>query len=1213
MLIITRIRKISPLIWIQILILAVFSIISLIYFHKSRQFFDHAYHEAKSGGSSWIAETIIDNDFSRITSSLSIARSFIESTENITNHEFVRFMEQLITETAFIESLSLLTEDIEKSRFIVFAGPARNKTAYGPKNEMQNLRPPEQLAINELIKKVSVTKRASSISFIITGGNKKSSAERVTHTIMPVVLTKIDAGSEIKTRGFIHATIQVDGIIEAARIHAFQKGLTVSVVEKDIDESSEPKPLSDPIKHNNNEVKPTVIHTYLFTDKKFIFSFFGAEDDLNHDSSLIYVIVGMMIVLFCSLFSISVFKELRHSGKPNSSQRGNTTETLKDRRLIRTIIDSIPQGICWKDTGLNYLGCNLAFAKAVGINNPDLILMHGSSEPDAPNFCGESQLIEHEVISTGRPIFREITQTVTDFGEKKWFAISRIPLISDDGSVSGILCIYDDISSAIQKDAELSFNRTLLEASFEQNPSGMILTTPHDNRIKLVNKAAIRFLGIETESSEKFLQKNYLDDLEYHWKIFDKNGKQIESTKDKPISRTLNGEKLIDEEYRIILQNGNMAWFIVNGTPVIDEKGDFIASLVVFQDITSRKKMEDTLKINEEKYRALFEQASTGVFLFNHDLVIIDCNEQFALTIGAPKEKLIGLRIRELSDQRVIPALENAIEGTKSSYEGDYNTTTSSLCIRVTFTAIPIMNSLDEIAFGCAVVENITEKWLTQKILNEKNEELDNFFTNSLDLLCMTDDDSIIRKINPQWQTTLGYTAEDLIGKSFWSFVHPNDIEKTSDMASILQNDKKSINFINRYRCKDGTYKWIEWKSYHSGNTIYSSARDITARKKAEDEVRMREELFRTLSEMAPIGIFLANEIGEIIITNRKWLEITGLSHDETLGNGWTKFIHPDDEIKIRKIMGASLTSENDEETEFRLIRPDGETKNILIRATPVIKEDGFLSGFVGTIEDITDRKKIETEREHLFFELSQKNNELEGIVYAATHDLRSPLVNIQGFSIRVEKLNKEICQLLEDQAEKDKILQISEVKIPNAINYIRVSAAKMDTLIKGLLQVARIGRRPIVSDTVDMDSMMESILITIAFQIQERSAEISLSSLPACIGDSSQLNQAFTNLIDNALKYTHPDRIPKISIYGYAKDDFNVYVVEDNGSGISEDQLNKIWGMFYRISPSGPVAGEGLGLTMVKRIIERHGGKVWVESDSYGTKFHVSLKAANK
>ena len=246
--------------------------------------------------------------------------------------------------------------------------------------------------------------------------------------------------------------------------------------------------------------------------------------------------------------------------------------------------------------------------------------------------------------------------------------------------------------------------------------------------------------------------------------------------------------------------------------------------------------------------------------------------------------------------------------------------------------------------------------------------------------------------------------------------------------------------------------------------------------------------------------------------------------------------------------------------------------------------------------------QKTIRERENLAAELARKHRELESVLYAASHDLRSPLVNIQGFGKRLEISCKQLGGLLDRPDVPDTLREQSapmiHEQIPKSMGFIHASIARMEAIIGGMLAISRLGRVVLRLENLDMNRLLTLCLASMKFQIEESGAIIDMKSpLPDCQGDSTLLSQVFSNLLDNAVKYRASERRLNISISGVIEDGMAIYCVADNGIGITLQQCERIWELFCRLNPNGPVPGEGLGLNLVRRIVERHGGRVWVES----------------
>lgn len=249
--------------------------------------------------------------------------------------------------------------------------------------------------------------------------------------------------------------------------------------------------------------------------------------------------------------------------------------------------------------------------------------------------------------------------------------------------------------------------------------------------------------------------------------------------------------------------------------------------------------------------------------------------------------------------------------------------------------------------------------------------------------------------------------------------------------------------------------------------------------------------------------------------------------------------------------------------------------------------------------------------------ELARKNDEMEAMIYSASHDLRSPLVNIQGFSQRLEKGMADIAARLaqadvppEVPAALHKLLR---ERMPTALSFIKTSSLKMDSLINGLLRLSRAGRAQLTIQPLDMDAMLMEITQTLAIQIQQAGASVVIDPLPPCLADAPQLNQVFTNLLDNAIKYRDPARPLELRVSGELIGKSVRYIVADNGPGIGEEFQGKVWELFHRLDPAGPIAGEGLGLTLVRRIVDRLRGQIRLESNlGEGSRFIIELPAVS-
>jgi signal transduction histidine kinase len=256
--------------------------------------------------------------------------------------------------------------------------------------------------------------------------------------------------------------------------------------------------------------------------------------------------------------------------------------------------------------------------------------------------------------------------------------------------------------------------------------------------------------------------------------------------------------------------------------------------------------------------------------------------------------------------------------------------------------------------------------------------------------------------------------------------------------------------------------------------------------------------------------------------------------------------------------------------------------------------------------------KRLKRSEKHL----AARNRELEQLVYVASHDLRSPLVNVDGFSRELEFTLKDIGALLEkkdtDQQQLENLLRAEFPEMQQSLERIRKSTRQMDLLIKGLLKLSRSVRGALQLQPIDMNRLVQDLFGSFAFQIEDLGIELTIGDLPPCRGDISQVTQVFANLIDNAIKYRDQRRQPRIHISGEVKKESVLYRVADNGIGIAANHQSNIFELFHRLNPVDG-EGEGLGLTAVKQILSRLDGDIQVESQpGNGSVFIVALPAVN-
>ncbi len=352
------------------------------------------------------------------------------------------------------------------------------------------------------------------------------------------------------------------------------------------------------------------------------------------------------------------------------------------------------------------------------------------------------------------------------------------------------------------------------------------------------------------------------------------------------------------------------------------------------------------------------------------------------------------------------------------------------------------------------------------------------------------------------------------------------------------------------------------------------------------------EERFRSLAQSSPVGIFVADEKDNLHYANERLCAICGLPAEAAKGIGWIDAVHPADRDRVLDDWRRSTEAGEDFRSEYRFLHQHGKVIWALGQAAIMRDDQGATTGYVGTITDISQIKLADLALQKANDDLARSNTELEQFAYVASHDLQEPLRMVTSY---LQLLERRYKGNLDDDAHE-------------FIAYAVDGATRMKALINDLLSFSRVGTRGQPFELTDVQRVVDGALANLQIAMEESGAQVTCGALPTVMGDPSQLTQVFQNLIGNAIKF-HGEQPPVVRIAAERQDDAWLFTVCDNGIGIEAAYFDRIFIIFQRLHGKQEYPGTGIGLALSRKVIQRHGGRLWVESQSgAGSTFYFTI-----
>ncbi|MGE5419701.1 MAG: PAS domain S-box protein [Chloroflexota bacterium] len=772
----------------------------------------------------------------------------------------------------------------------------------------------------------------------------------------------------------------------------------------------------------------------------------------------------------------------------------------------------------------------------------------------------------------------------------RFISYNTVPIYDKEGTKKYIIITMTDLTEIRESTQQLNESRLklagereLFEGIFNNIP---VMITIYDPGMKSfrVNSELTRVLGWTEEDAAagNFMELvypdpvhrqeaiDYMQSLEGGWKEL------------RPVAR--DGTEIISTWANIRLASGIM--------------------IGIGLDVRKRKQDEEVLRKNEQRLRSIFGNAAIGIVEVDTRERILEVNERACDILGYNEDELIGRTIHEITapEDRQLSVITNEKirKGEKGiiDYEKRYlKKDNTKIWVHVTVSGV--YNTEGQHIHSVGTIEDISERRLSQQALRRSESILKQagMMANlgAWEIEFVTDD---ITKNPLHWSEQVfrifGYPpgSVEVDNTLFYERVHPDDRAKVREAVENALKTRQSYTVEHRIIRLDGTIRFVieNAEVYFDGTgkplKMIGAVQDITERKKAEESLKESEEKFRSVFENVIEGIALHSVIYEndipvdfsIIDTNKAFIDHFG--HEAELLKD-----KPATEFYLSK--GLPVKNEYFDVAKsgspYKFEASPGANKHFIINVISP-KEGQFATVF----EDITEHKRNE-------LEIRKKNEELTRFIYTVSHDLKSPLVTIKSFS---NYLQEDIRNNDQDAQDRD-------------LNFIRNAADRMARLLDELLELSRIGRKEKPKVTIPLEEVVLAARDLVAGRLEEKKTKVTVTGIPVMLyGHAQRFIQLFQNLIDNSAKFTGDQQNPFIEIGAYPGENNEVVIfVRDNGKGIDPRYHHKIFGLFEKMDVE--TEGTGIGLALVKRIVEVHGGTIWFisEGNGKGTTFYFTLE----
>jgi PAS domain S-box-containing protein len=686
------------------------------------------------------------------------------------------------------------------------------------------------------------------------------------------------------------------------------------------------------------------------------------------------------------------------------------------------------------------------------------------------------------------------------------------------------------------------------------------------------------------------------------------------------VARVLGGEA-VQFEAEIPYERAGRRYVRISFAPDRDTEGNLRGYLWAVNDLTEHRVMEQAVRESEERFRLLAEHAPVGIFRTDAAGDCTFVNEQWCRMAGMAAQDALGrgweLALHPDDRKRVGEGWEQA-RHTGAPFACEHRFLRSDGAVLWLAASAVETRDAAGVSTGCiGTVVDITDRKLAEFALRESEKRFRLVASRAPVGIFMADAQGNTIFVNASWCSMAGLSPEEAQGQGWVQAVHPDDRAKVVGEWQEAVRGGVSSKAEFRFLRRDGTITWVHGTAVQLRDTngrltgYIGTVADFTERKAAEMALRESEERFRMLADNIMQFAWVCDPAGRVLWVNRRFMDYTGWSAERFSSGDAAQLYHPDHSAGIAEKFQQHLRSGEMWEDSFPLRRADGAYRWFLSRAIPIRDAAGKITRWFGTNTDITDVRETQEMLRKAQQELLAHAGDLERKVEARTASLRDAIVQMEEFSYSVSHDLRAPLRAM--NAYADALIEDYGPKLDDTgrdyLRRIQRNSERMERLTHDMLSFSRIARAEIVLGPVDLAPVLRDVVGQYA-ELQAEAADLVVEApLHRVRGHELSLGQCLGNLLTNAAKFVAPGVRPRIRVFTR---DLGAVVrvgVADNGIGIRPEHQGNLFRMFERVPTSVPYEGTGIGLAIVRKAVEKMGGRYGVESDGVnGSCFWIEL-----